>query len=72
MSITTAKYEICAGLLLRDRIRRLLSLASWMREGLEWKEDKGFLESTFYIRGPFETVEDVVKMIQGELDLSER
>ena len=50
-------YEV--GALLRGSFRSLLKRFRFLYGNLEWEEDKGFLESIFYIKGDVEILEKI-------------
>lgn len=59
-----ATMTVTAGALVRGQLRRGLQDMKWMGHGVEWEEDKGWLDSVFYIRGP----RDIIKQLGDILD----
>ena len=57
----TASYT--AGVLVRSRIRDFLKEEKFRGSKIEWIENKGFLESTFLIRGEPQQVNPVCEAI---------
>ena len=56
-------YEV--GALLRDNFRSLLKRIRFTSGNLEWEEDKGFFESSFYVKGEIKILEKLNKIVEG-------
>lgn len=53
------KKEIVAGLAIRGQMRRFL-----LSEGIDFVEDKGWLDSVFYLKCPDEKFNYICRMIE--------
>lgn len=51
-------YELYAGLAVRNQVRRYL-----LRRGTDFKEDKGWIDSRFYIKCSSDEIQEIYKDI---------
>ena len=59
-----ASFKFVAGRWVRADVRSFLLEFQFSHDGLTFTEDKGFFDSTFYVRGPLESVAVLAQIIQ--------
>ena len=56
-------YEI--GALVRGSFRSLLWQLQFKYGSLSWTEDKGWIESTFYVKGDTEAIQELNRIVES-------
>lgn len=57
--------EITVGFLWYSQLRNVLEGLSWNDPGFSWKESRGWLDRTFYVKGPGPTVLELENRFRG-------
>jgi hypothetical protein len=63
----TTKYtlEIYVGFLWFSPLRRVLQTYAWEDTAFEWRESKGWLDKTFYVKGSKEDIVSLALRFEG-------
>jgi hypothetical protein len=61
------KYSLSIemGFLWFSQMRKVLEEYSWEDPTFEWKESRGWLDKTFYVKGTFQQVKELADRFEG-------